>query len=149
MANEDKFFDQALKEANKDNPDMAEVKKLLEKSVMLGNTHASYILAGWYLQGKEGVLEQDMKKAVELLTIAVSDNIPSALFDLAICYEEGLGVKKDERTAFELYLKAALEGDKDSIYSIGRCYYHGIGVIPDKQLALIWLEKAQDLGVTE
>src|SRR5688572_27015912 len=147
MAHEDKFYDQALEEANRDQPDMGLVKKLLEKSVMLGNSQASYILAGWYLEGNDGVVKKDMKKAIELLNMAVTDNIPAALFDLAICYEEGLGVEKNEQVAFELYLKAALEGDKESIHSIGRCYYHGIGVPRNEKIAFIWLGKAEELGV--
>ena len=84
-----------------------------------------------------------------LLKRAVNKNLPEACYDLAVCYEEPAGVVKNQEKAFELYLKAALYGDKQSFHEVGRCYYYGIGVIKNKSLADIWLEKAEELGVSE
>ncbi len=67
------------------------------------------------------------------------------MYDLAVCYEKGVGVKKNTKKAMEHYLKAALYGDKQSFYEVGRGYYYGIGFKTDKTLAKIWLDKAKEL----
>jgi len=48
-----------------------------------------------------------------LITQAKKGNV-GAIFKLAYAYENGLGVKKDEKKAYKLYQKAATLGDEDA-----------------------------------
>lgn len=76
-------------------------------------------------------------------------NIPDALFDLAVSYEKGIEVNKNEKTAFQLYLKAVLLGEHQSIYEVGRCYFHGIGIEEDQELAEIYYDMAEHFDIYE
>ncbi len=66
---------------------------------------------------------------------------------MAVCYEKGTGVKKNEKKAATLYLRAALLGDKQSIYEVGRCYWHGLGVKRDRAIASAWLDQASKFNI--
>lgn len=47
--------------------------------------------------------------------------------ELARCYENGIGTKKDRRLAFFWYKTATDHSDTDSLFDLGRCYAYGIG----------------------
>jgi len=94
-------------------------------------------------------VEKNIRKAVTLLRQAAKQNVPDALYDMALCYEKGTGVRKNLRLAMEYYLRAALEGDKQSVYEVGRCYYWGIGVDKDRRLSWICLDRAKALGIDD
>jgi uncharacterized protein len=64
-------------------------------------------------------------------------------FDLAVCYEKGVGVKRNYKKGFECYLNAALLGDKQAVYEVGRCYYYGIGISKNINISRIWLKHAE------
>ncbi len=138
-------YEQALAEARKETPDIPRVLQLLNASMAAGNADSAYALATWHLFGHH--VEKDWNKAVFLLKKATRGKIPSAFYDLAICYEKGHGVKKDEAEAFRLYLQAALRGDDQSHAEVARCYHYGIGIEEDRDLAEIWYERADELGV--
>jgi uncharacterized protein len=83
-----------------------------------------------------------------LLRQAAKENIPDALYDLAVSYEKGVGVRKSEKKAYELYVQAAVWGEKQSFHEVGRCLYYGIGAERDRRLALIWLDRAKSFGIS-
>ena len=141
------LYDTALKEMSKQSPNKKKVVELLNKSIDSGNPKAAYALATWYLHGE--YVEKDLSKGIMLLKRASDKNVPEACYDLAICYEKPEGVTENLEKAFELYLRAALHGDKQSFYEVGRCYYHGIGVVKDEEIADIWLERAEEFGITD
>ena len=68
------------------------------------------------------------------------------MYDLAVSFEDGLGIKQDEAKAFEYYLRAAIRGDADSVFNVGRCLFYGLGTREDQAQAQIWLERAEELG---
>jgi len=86
---------------------------------------------------------------IELLREAKNGRVREAFFDLAVCYEKGVGARKNLRTAAEYYLKAAVLGDKQAFFEVGRCYRYGIGVDNDLRIAKIWLDRAKSLKVYE
>lgn len=139
------LYQQALTEARKENFNVQKTLNLLNSAIEAGSPDAAYALATWYLHGEH--VGKDWNKAVFLLKRASNAKNPDALYDLAVCYEEGKGIKQDKYKAFELYLQAALRGDQQSIHEVGRCYYYGIGIEEDKDLADIWLERAEELGL--
>jgi len=55
--------------------------------------------------------------------------------NLGICYQDGIGVEKNERLAFGLYSKAVAQGDAYAKRCLGKCYQTGIGVDKDEEMA--------------
>lgn len=145
MVESEKIYLEALSEIEKDSPDVKKTLNLLFKAFDLGDFNAAYALGSWYLHGNH--VEKNLSKAMVYLEFAADNNVSSALYDLAICYEKGVGVGEDKEQAFKLYLKAALLGDNQSIYEVGRCYYYGLGVTEDKDLSDVWLEIAELKGI--
>jgi TPR repeat protein len=70
-------------------------------------------------------------------------NNSHAYFDLAVCYEKGVGLKRDLKKAFLNYLKSSLLGDRKAFNEVGRCYYYGIGINKNAEIGKIWLSHAK------
>ena len=141
----DRLYNRAFKEAQINNNETAFV--LLNKSAKHKNPRAYYALGTWYLHGKH--VEKDISKGIEYLFLAAEKKIADAFYDLAVSYEQGIGLDKNLDKAFEFYLQASLRGDKQSFYEVGRCYFYGIGVEEDRVLGDYWLERAEELGISE
>lgn len=141
----DRLYNKALFEAKLGNDKVA--FDLLEKSAKYKNSKAYYALATWYLHGK--YVKKDVYTGNYYLRLSAELKNPDAFFNLGISYEKGAGIDKNEDKAFECYLQASLRGHKQSCYEVGRCYYYGIGIKEDKDMAEIWLERAEELGITE
>ena len=141
------YFQLALHENSKRNPDFKKMYDFFEKSYKQGNIKAAYALGTWYLHGYH--VKKNLKKAIKLIKNAANANVSEALYDLAVSYEIGKGSKKSSRLAFEYYLKSALYGDKQSLFEVGRCYFYGIGVSKNRRISKIWIEKAKNEGITE
>jgi len=70
----------------------------------------------------------------------------SALTNLALQYEEGEGVPKNEAEAARLYRQAADLGNRQAILNLGGLYHDGRGVTQDYAAAVRLYQKAADLG---
>jgi uncharacterized protein len=139
-----KLYTRALSEMQQEKPAIATVLKLLHKAYELGNHHAAWALGAWHLRGQ--YVKKDIREAVILLQYASQANIPDAMYDLAICFEKGDGLKKNEKKAFELYLKAAIRGFTDAIVEVGRCYYWRIGTHQAKPIGELWFDRSKEVG---
>lgn len=144
-----KYYDQALTEAQAAGGDRKKTWRLLNRAYKSGDPRAAYAIGTWYLHGKDEFIAKDLKRAIPLLREAAYAEHADAAYDLAVCYENGIGVKKSARRAVLLYLRGALLGEKQSIYEVGRCYWYGIGVKRDRAIADMWLDRAAKLGVKE
>lgn len=140
------MYEQALKAACGKRPDLAQASALLEEAHEQGDRRATYALATWSLFGN-AVRPRDLRKAVQLLKLAAKADLAAAHFDLAVSYETGQGVKKNEQSAYRHFLAAALNGDDDALVEVGRCLFHGIGVVRDRKVAEVWFRRADSLGV--
>ncbi|UJW81302.1 tetratricopeptide repeat protein [Hydrogenophaga sp. SL48] len=140
------LYDLALKAASRKHPDLARASALLEEAHDQGDRRATYAMATWYLFGNE-VYPKNLRKAVQLLKLAAMADIASAHFDLAVSYETGQGIKKNEQAAYRHFLAAALNGDNESLTEVGRCLYYGIGIARDRKAAEVWFRRAEALGV--
>lgn len=136
----------ALKLMRRKRPNLLHASTLLEWAHEEGDPQATYALATWSLSGNE-FYPKDLRRAVKLLKIAARADVAAAHFDLAVSYETGQGIKKNEKAAYLHYVAATLNGDAASMAEVGRCLYHGIGVSRDRKLADIWLRRAEVLGV--
>jgi tetratricopeptide (TPR) repeat protein len=105
-----------------------------------GKAWAQSHLAYAYKFG-EGV-EQSYEKAIEYLTLAIQQDDPNAMFDLARMYEQGEGVIKPIEQAIELYTQAAKQGHASAQTNLGCMYVNGEGVDQSFELAREWLIKA-------
>jgi TPR repeat protein len=65
---------------------------------------------------------------------------------LAVAYELGRGVPKDEEKAAKYYRLAAEKGQVESQYFLGRLYAQGAGVSKDYAEALAWYRKSAASG---
>jgi hypothetical protein len=92
-------YDEALAVMKRRKPDLATAADLLVEAHGSGDYRATYALATWYLHGRH--FPKSIRSAVKLLRQAASDNIPEAMYDLAICYENGEGMAKNEHKAVE------------------------------------------------
>jgi TPR repeat protein len=144
MKKREQLFDRATKELLKKKPNYKVAIQLMEKSFKNGYIKAGYALGTWYFHGH--IYDKNISKGIKLIKDAAKANIKEALFDLAVCYETGIGAKKNNIKAFEYYLRAALQDDKQAYNEVGRLFYYGVGVPKNKRIANIWFDKAESLG---
>lgn len=85
---------------------------------------------------------ESLKKAVDWYRKATNAGNLVAQTKLGVCYENGQGVKKDEKAALELYRKAAEKGYAKAQYYLGLNYEKGIGVERNQAKALEWYKAA-------
>ena len=67
-------------------------------------------------------------------------------FNLALMYEQGLGVAKDEKEAVVWYRKSAEQGNSNAQFNLGVLYENGRGTAVDFAQANHWYRKASVQG---
>lgn len=70
------------------------------------------------------------------------DDIPEAQYNLAVMYDNGEGVEKNNNKAMELYKLAAYQEYLPAAYNLGMMYVLGQGVSRDLKKGIYWLMKA-------
>lgn len=68
-----------------------------------------------------------------------------AMFQVGLCYENGIDVKENREEAFSWYLKAAKAGYASAMGKVGYMYMEGIYADDDPVLGLKWVEKGISL----
>lgn len=139
----------ALAEVQRKNPNVSRALTKLRAAAKEGSADASYALATWYLHGNEPHVKKNIREATRLLRLGVEGKVPAAMFDLAVSYESGIGVKGNPQKAFFLYTAAAIRGHEQAIFEVGRCIRYGIGTTADRRAAAIWFKRAKELNVYE
>lgn len=91
---------------------------------------------------KGEIVHQDYSKAVEWYQKAADQNLPIAQYNLAYCYEFGLGTEQNYQKAIELYRKAAAQNYGLAKLNLGCCYLDGNGVEKNSRTAIRWFKKA-------
>lgn len=146
-----KLYELAAKEAQKKNPNCEKVVALLEKAHARGEGKATYALADWHARGV--FFKKNHSKALKYYRIAASKGLNAdAMYNLAIAYELGWGVKQSEKRAFEYYLAAAVQkGEctgKGALIEVMRCFYYGVGVEKNRSLAKVLKAICDRDGIT-
>lgn len=80
-----------------------------------------------FQKGIENLLAGYFQDAVEHFTLSVYHNHHRGAFNLALCYEQGIGVKRDLKTAKRLYEVASQLGNAKASYNLGIFHAKGIG----------------------
>lgn len=83
------------------------------------------------------------------LTRAANAGLASAEYDLAVCYERGIGTRADPAAEALWLERAAQQGHVDAAYKLGHAYRTGRGVPVDLARAFRWYLKAADAGDVE
>ena len=91
-----------------------------------------------------GKVERDV---IERFQKAAKGGDALALFNLGVCYEQGLGgLAKDEKRAVAYYVEAMYRASGRAQCNLGYCYAHGLGVPKDLEKAsfLYWKSACED-----
>ena len=107
-----------------------------------------------YFYGQEGVQQnyvqavQEYKQIYPLITFN-SKRTTNSTYNLATCYEYGLGTNKDSIQAFDRYLKAAKKGHIMAMNKVAQFYAIGYGTIQSTEESSKWFEKSLRKGSAE
>jgi len=133
---------------------MNEKIKELENQALAGDGLAAYILGRSYFSGELGV-KCNSEKAFYWYELGskTKDNA-RCLYGLAVCYDDGEGIKQDKVNAKQLfektYPKIKQQADNDDMWStfiLGAYSYYGFGDIAENHgQAFALIKKAADMG---
>jgi len=98
------------------------------------------------VKGTHAYFRGDFRVARQWYERAVSAGDSEAMANLAVLYENGLGVEYDFAKARQLFEKAATAGNADAMFGLGTMYEWAEGVAQDYQQALDWFEKGAASG---
>ena len=113
---------------------------LLERAANLGNVQAMNAW-GTYLLGKG-----EIDKAFAQFKEAAAKKDANGLYNLGMCYMQGVGCEQNEKLGFECFRTAAELGHPEAINNIGGCYRDGIVVERSLEAAAEWFSKSAELG---
>jgi uncharacterized protein len=84
------------------------------------------------------------ERAIDLYKRAAQQNHPLAMYNLALHYREGTGVKRDFVQASEWFAKSAESGFISAMVELGRALTTGEGLPKNPRRGVEWLQRAAD-----
>lgn len=115
----------------------------IEKAIEAGSDEAQNMMGNSYYFGCMEI-EQDYNQAVEWYQKAAEHGNKEAQYQLASCYEEGLGVSQDYNMAFNLYKASADNGYTWAQFKTSEFLSEGLGIKKDEKLANEYYRKAAE-----
>jgi ATP-dependent protease ClpP protease subunit len=88
----------------------------------------TFVSASAFEQGLDAFDKGKYPEAVELWTRLANEGHQGAQFNLAVMYEQGVGVGKDLKQSALLYKKVAVKGDIAAQFAIAAMFEKGMGV---------------------
>lgn len=88
----------------------------------------------------------NMPLAFKDFLAAAKEGHALAQFNVALMYEQGLGISKNEKEAFSWYVKSASQGNAAAQFNLGVFYENGRGTEVDFAKANEWYRKASVQG---
>ncbi len=88
----------------------------------------------------------DVTLALKEFRIAAEKGDAECQFNLALMYEQGMGIPKDEKQAVAWYQKSAGQGNSNAQFNLGVLYENGRGTQVDFAHANQWYRKAAVQG---
>lgn len=154
-----RYSQQELRKKKKDDLILDEVlvleaQKILKKLAMgtVGNNtdeDAQFLLANCYGVGGLG-LRINRERAFSLYIHASKQNHLESTYRAAVCYEMGVGTKRDYTRAMMFYRKAANLSHVPSMYKLGVILLRGFcGQTINIREAITWLQRAAALANTQ
>lgn len=106
-----------------------------------------------YLEGKRWLTgdgcDVDEKKAFVCFKQAANQGHTEAQYQLSICYDRGMGVRRSITEAAKWCQMAAYGGHAQAQSEIGYCYEYGQGVVRNIKEAVRWYQIASEQGNIE
>lgn len=124
--------------------DKAKALRLLQRGTRLEDGDIFNLLGRGYAEGWWG--RQDMEQAAFYYRQASERQIPSAMYNLALCHLHGRGVAKSRQRACTLLQRAAALGDTDALNLLGQGYEKGWFAPADRKAALRCYLQAAEQG---
>lgn len=129
-------------------PSFSEIKGKADK----GEPYFQGVLSEYYRRGSSEV-PRNYVEALKYAKLSAEKENPFGYYNMAILYEEGVGVAKDVSLAdkyfgkaFDGLLKLAKDADPKAQYNIGYMYITGNGVQKDQMEGFYWMRKAAGRG---
>ncbi len=107
---------------------------------------AAPVLADEYDAGMTAYKSGDYETARNVWMPMAEEGVVGAQYGIAVMYENGHGVPKDEAKALEWYLRAAEQGDANAQFMAAVIYGRGTAVKYDLFERLKWYHKAAEQG---
>jgi uncharacterized protein len=85
---------------------------------------------------------KDLQLAYKNFLAGAKEGHANSQFNVAVMYEQGIGIGKDEQEAFVWYGKAALQGNSAAQFNLGVLYENGRGTKINFEKANEWYRKA-------
>lgn len=121
--------------------DLKAARKWFVRAAKLGNAEALFSL---------GLLSEDnrqFKKAFEFYRKAAKRGSLDGMFNMAWCYDTGIGIKEDPRTAVRIYRKLLPKRQDPSVhFNLARAFLNGRGVKASISKARKHLKIASKMG---
>ena len=99
-----------------------------------------------YSQAIAAVQQKNFAKALQLLQPLANQGDAIAQNNIAVLYEEGLGVPRSDKEALKWYKKAAQQGQAEAQFMVGLFHAEGRGTTQNYQQAFEWYSKAAKQG---
>ena len=119
---------------------------LLAAMAFTVNTHAQAQGNANFEAGIAAYQANDLPLAYKAFLAAANEGHADAQFNVALMYERGIGVGKDEKEAFVWYGKAASQESAAAQFNLGVLYENGRGTKIDFAKANEWYRKASVQG---
>lgn len=88
----------------------------------------------------------DLPRAYKEFRAAAEEGHADSQFNVALMYEKGIGIEKDEKEAVVWYGKSAAQGNSAAQFNLGVMYENGRGTAVDFAKANEWYRKASVQG---
>jgi TPR repeat protein len=125
--------------------DLTEAMRLWKLAAENGNASAAAQYGSKLIWSSE--VATNPVEGIKWVTKAAEQDIPKALCELGICYDQGIaGVAIDHSKARELYLRAADRGSTRAMLNLGKLYSTGQGVKRSESDAFYWCNRAAENG---
>ncbi|KAF9363832.1 hypothetical protein BGX34_003210 [Mortierella sp. NVP85] len=126
-----------------------EAMKLLRKLATGGHAESQHYLAECYASGfSKG--KPDYDKAFPLWMQASKHGHPDAAYRTGRCYDEGLGIRKDNARAVQFYKKSASANHPGAMWRLGVITLYGeLGVSMSSRDGVKWLKRAAQAATPE
>jgi TPR repeat protein len=119
--------------------------KLFILSTLFLSALSSPALAG-FDEGVAAYQSGDLPLAVKEFRAAAEAGNTDAQFNMALMYERGIGVSKDEQESVVWYRKSAEQGNSTAQFNLAVMYENGRGTAVDFHQAHHWYRKASVQG---
>lgn len=101
------------------------------------------------LKAEDVLIAPNPSQALTMYRLAAQNNLPQAIYNVGVFYENGAVVDKDLNKAFSFVQRAAQAGIPVAAYRLGAYYQQGAGVGQDVVAAAAWYKRAADAGLPQ